>query len=104
LVELDVTDNKLTDRGIRALASAHFPRLRQLQIGDNESGDEGAKALLESEHLRQLRWLTLDKVSQPLRRQLIGRFPELRVFSSGYDFLSGAKLEAVRANLTARQA
>ncbi len=98
-----MTSNKLTDRGIRALAAAHFPQLRALRIENNALTNEGAKALLKSEHLDQLLWLTLDEVSEPLREQLLRHFPGLRVFCSGYGFLSGPELEAARAKLTGKE-
>ena len=62
LVELSLWSNRVGPTGVRALASAHRPRLNRLYLSVNPLGLEGVKALAASPSVRRLSRLGLGVV------------------------------------------
>ena len=61
LFSLYLGSNEIGDEGARALAqSEHLASLTQLYLGYNGIGEEGARALAQSPHLCSLTYLSLD--------------------------------------------
>ena len=62
LVELSLWSNRVGPAGVRALASAHRPRLNRLYLSVNPLGLKGVKALAASHNVRRLTRLGLGVV------------------------------------------
>jgi uncharacterized protein (TIGR02996 family) len=77
LIHLDLGGNHLHPRGVEALAAIPWVRLSQLSLDYTRLGDEGAKTLAQSPHLKGLS--TLD-----LRRNNIGLEGALALARSPY--------------------
>lgn len=60
LVELDLSDNELGDQGTFELIAAREPRLRFLDVSDNQLTDAGLDALLAAPVIDQLVYLGVD--------------------------------------------
>jgi hypothetical protein len=75
---LDLGHNEIGSKGVRALAESHqLARLTSLNLEGNDTGDEGARALAESPHLAYLRNLKLNfiGVSRPVQDLISHRWP-----------------------------
>ena len=61
------SDNRITDKGVCALASSPYLRsLTDLDLSDNPIGDEGALALAAAPHLAGLKFLHLGQIDREL--------------------------------------
>ncbi|MEZ6056956.1 MAG: hypothetical protein R3C01_09645 [Planctomycetaceae bacterium] len=74
---IDLSNNELTDRGVRELAGcSRMAKLEVLHLTGNPISDEAGRALRESPHLRNLKLLYLSKktISEEEQEQLRARF------------------------------
>src|SRR5262249_42464408 len=70
--ELNMSVNQLDDEAAVAFAAAPWPELRSLYIPQNQIGDRGAEAILNSASLRQSRariWLRENPISEAMRAE-----------------------------------
>src|SRR5262249_40461500 len=63
LESLDLTLNLVSDGGVKALAAAALPALRELRLGHNDISNDGASALAESTTFASLELLDLRRTN-----------------------------------------